>query len=137
MVEIGGLAYKRAIAATGHVYYLYLSSKFSCITTRQSIWKLPTDYSIIDPSVGITSNSQSTTEILETIGSGSLTEGSGVASPFEEAVGAAEAAPDEETVELGLVEGYPDWRRVDCDDGVPYYFNVVTSETQWEAPGSE
>lgn len=40
----------------------------------------------------------------------------------------------DDTVELGVIEGFPDWRKVECDDGVPYYFNIFTQETTWELP---
>ena len=36
----------------------------------------------------------------------------------------------EPQVELELVEGKPDWRKVNNEDTV-YYFNVVTRETTW------
>ena len=38
----------------------------------------------------------------------------------------------DQTVEL--VEGYPDWRRVERD-GVTYWCNVATMESRWEPPG--
>lgn len=36
--------------------------------------------------------------------------------------------------QVELVEGYPDWRKVDRD-GVVYWCNVVTMESRWEPPG--
>lgn len=33
-------------------------------------------------------------------------------------------------VELEVVEGQPDWRRVSADDSI-YYFNVATRESAW------
>jgi len=32
------------------------------------------------------------------------------------------------------IEGYPDWRRVELEDGKVYYFNVETSSTSWFPP---
>lgn len=44
---------------------------------------------------------------------------------------------EEEGVELGIVEGFPDWRKVDRGDGNPYFFHIVTQETRWESPTAE
>ncbi len=49
---------------------------------------------------------------------------------------AKEEAPkeEEEMVGLELVEGFPEWRKVDRNDGSPYYFNIYTQETRWDPP---
>ena len=41
---------------------------------------------------------------------------------------------EDETVTLDIVEGFPDWRKVDRGDGQIYYFNLLTKETVWELP---
>ena len=32
------------------------------------------------------------------------------------------------------IPGYPDWRRVELEDGTVYFFNRVTRETSWDSP---
>ncbi len=45
-----------------------------------------------------------------------------------------ESKEDEELKAVQIVDGFPDWRKVETDDGIPYYYNAVTQETQWECP---
>jgi hypothetical protein len=44
---------------------------------------------------------------------------------------------EEDGVELGVIEGFPDWRKVDRGDGNPYFFHIITQETRWETPTVE
>jgi hypothetical protein len=41
---------------------------------------------------------------------------------------------EEEGMTLEMVEGFPEWRRVDRGDGMPYFFHVETQETRWDPP---
>ncbi len=43
---------------------------------------------------------------------------------------------EEDGVALDVVEGFPDWRKVDRGDDPPYYFHIVTQETRWDFPTS-
>nr|KAJ3421048.1 Rho guanine nucleotide exchange factor 4 [Polyrhizophydium stewartii] len=108
-VEIGGVIHKRAIAATGNIYYF-------AVTTRQSIWKLPENYTIVDTvpaSAGVVHDQETA-------------EGDASREQYE--------IEEEEGMMLDSVDGFPDWRRVDRGDGMPYFFNINTQETRWEHP---
>jgi WW domain len=150
LVEIAGVVYKRAISATGHTYYLYFPTNRSSSTAKNAIWKLPEDFIILDgepdiqdgvpisdipedmaPSTSAShDNLNAGHESGENLGSSAQDAGL----PGDASVERESAVDAEDTVELGIIEGFPDWRKVDCEDGVPYYFNIVTQETQWEVP---
>lgn len=45
------------------------------------------------------------------------------------------ATEAEEDLQLEVVEGFSNWRKVDRGDGqMPYYFHIQTQETRWEPP---
>jgi hypothetical protein len=56
--------------------------------------------------------------------------------PVEPQAEAAEATevPEEEGMIIEMVEGFPEWRKVDRGDGMPYFFHMETQETRWEPP---
>ncbi|KAI8926331.1 hypothetical protein BC831DRAFT_456795 [Entophlyctis helioformis] len=111
IVEISGAIYKRAFAATGHIYYF-------CIQTRQTIGKLPENYTIVDSAGPPSAHENENQDMLADNQRQSM------------------EVEDEDNVLLDLVDGFPDWRRVDRGDGMPYFFNINTQETRWESPGS-
>ncbi|KAI8913327.1 Dbl homology domain-containing protein [Gorgonomyces haynaldii] len=92
----------------GQVYKRALSAiglyYYACLQTKTAIWHLPEDFSVID--------------------------GTAAAEPETHPV----EDPNQDQPNLSLVEGYPDWRKVDCDDGSAYFFNITTQQTQWEHP---
>ncbi|KAI9208035.1 uncharacterized protein BJ171DRAFT_565749 [Polychytrium aggregatum] len=48
----------------------------------------------------------------------------------------AQEVGEEEYNKLTMpVPGHPEWRKVDRNDGLIYYFNIKTHETSWEPPG--
>ncbi|KAJ3147135.1 Myosin 10A, isoform D [Irineochytrium annulatum] len=77
--------------------------------TRESTWKLPADYIVLDPATG---------------------------KPYQEEGGAFEEEVEDD-FEPDIVDGYPDWRYVDRGDGNPYYFNSATNEVSWFPPGND
>ncbi|KAL5032310.1 hypothetical protein BDV3_000892 [Batrachochytrium dendrobatidis] len=109
IVEVGGEIYKRAFAATGHIYYFSTQ-------THKSIWKLPDGYTIVE-NCAVTSANGTEPHNPDL-------DGNQMAFDIEE----------EEGMILNLVEGYPMWRCVDRGDGMPYFFNINTQETRWEHP---
>lgn len=65
----------------------------------------------------------------ETTKTDDASEGSDEDEEIEE-VGKTEIGEDE----LAEVKGFPNWRKVDRGDGMPYYFHIETQETSWEYP---
>ncbi|KAJ3288135.1 cytochrome c oxidase subunit 1 [Borealophlyctis nickersoniae] len=112
MVSINGQIWKRTLSAMGQSYYYNTQ-------TKETTWRLPdpniTPVIILDPATG---------KPLE---------------PAADEGGAGgdendENESDEEDPQLEVVEGFPDWRKVDRGDGVVYYCNLVTSESRWTPP---
>ncbi|KAJ3325340.1 Myosin 10A, isoform D [Boothiomyces sp. JEL0866] len=87
-----------------------LKSMESNINTKESMWKLPPDFVIIGADE---------VKAVET-------------PPQEQA-----QVESEEDLQLEVVEGFSNWRKVDRGDGqMPYYFHIQTQETRWEPPTS-
>lgn len=117
----------------------------SSLAEKIAIWKLPDDFIILDGEPDIIISDQATVDNSEFMGitlsvenlaaGQEVIEQNEIAVPEEVQI-SGQSSIDDEVVELGIIEGFPDWRKVDCDDGVPYYFNAITQETQWDMPGS-
>ena len=73
--------------------------------TMETMWGLPEVFDIIDAEEELNSAAHSRMQ-------------------------STEADRAEPQVELELVPGHPDWRKVTKDDTV-YFFNIVTRETTW------
>ncbi|TPX45095.1 hypothetical protein SeLEV6574_g04083 [Synchytrium endobioticum] len=117
MVEINGAVWKRATSAFGMVYYYN-------VQTRESTWRLPDGYIILDPETGKPIDLQSDPVF------GSNNAGA------SQGDGDADSINSEYSV-LENVEGYPEWKKVDRGEGIVYYFKLDTQETSWFAPGAE
>jgi hypothetical protein len=92
---------------------------------KNSIWKLPETFEVYDPS----SPQKSLGSKNESTKTEDPSEGSG---GEEEAGEVGETEVEEDA--LDEVKGFPNWRKVDRGDGMPYYFHVETQETSWELP---
>jgi len=119
LVEINGVKWKRATAATGQNYYYNT-------VTFDSVWKLPNEYYVIDSETGEKYLHNAETEYDDS----KNTEG-------EESNDEDDNNEEEEYYNSENVEGYPDWKMVKMDNNIVYYFNKNTHETQWEHPGAE
>ncbi|KAI8895289.1 hypothetical protein BC833DRAFT_623172 [Globomyces pollinis-pini] len=111
-VKIQGSIHKRALAATGHSFYFSIS-------TKQSIWKLPDDYIVIH-SIDDDQRSLLSVDNKEIIATDNF----------------AALGEEDDDINVDIVEGFPNWKRVDRGDGMPYYFHVNTQETRWDPPTS-
>ncbi|TPX30842.1 hypothetical protein SmJEL517_g05682 [Synchytrium microbalum] len=116
MVDINGVVWKRALSAFGMTYYYNTH-------TRESLWRLPDGYIILDPETG--KPVDLTTDPV-----------------FGEPDQVDAASTDEEIASgdypmLENVDGHPEWKKVDRGEGIVYYFRVDTQETSWFAPGAE
>lgn len=101
MVESNGTIWKRAVSANGYFFYYNVKSK-------ETSWKLPETYIILDPSTGKPYDSNEDAENVN--------------------------SDDDEGVEPVAVEGYPDWNYVDRGDGKPYYFHSTSLQVSWYPP---
>ncbi|KAJ3091674.1 Myosin 10A, isoform D [Quaeritorhiza haematococci] len=120
MVEVNGQYWKRTPAATGQNYYYNTQ-------TKETTWKLPENYVAIDPQTLKPIN----TAEEDAEDAGYVDEDGG------STAGGAAAAEEDQSPLLETVTGFSDWRKVDRGDGTVYYFNVVSQESSWYAPGSK
>jgi len=115
IVEINGVKWKKAVAATGQNYY------FNTVTF-DTVWKLPNEYYIIDSETGEKFLHNETEK--------------------EEDKATEDDEQDDDNDEDEYynsenVEGYPEWKMVKMENNITYYFNKKTEETQWEHPGAK
>lgn len=48
-----------------------------------------------------------------------------------------EPEEEEPAMNVDLVPGFPNWRKVDRGEEMSYYFNVLNQETRWDPPVSD
>ncbi|KAI8621585.1 hypothetical protein BC830DRAFT_1076995 [Chytriomyces sp. MP71] len=104
-VEIDGAIWKKALSAKSGAYYFNPE-------TKETIWQLPESYKAIDGGTGRGTQSSSKRT-------------SGDKDKWRSWV-------DLDGTET--VDGFPDWRYVAQDVEIPYYVNLVTSESSWVSP---
>ncbi|KAJ3045784.1 cytochrome c oxidase subunit 1 [Rhizophlyctis rosea] len=112
MVEANGQVWKRTPSAMGISYYYNPQ-------TKETAWRPPEGYITLDPSTGKPFTVEDELPLDE-----------------EDDLLDEQDMEEEMTIDqqVDLVEGYPDWRKVERD-GVVYWCNVVTMESRWEPPG--
>ena len=103
MESIGKRRSRQQVRCTTCMYFQTTNVK-SNETTKQTMWGLPEVFDIVEAE-----DLTSSHERMQSVD------------------------PDESDpqVDLEIVEGHPDWRRVTKEDTV-YFFNVVTRETAWQ-----
>jgi len=116
LVEINGVKWKKAVAATGQNYY------FNTVTF-DTVWKLPNEYYIVDVETGEKFLHNETENDEDKV--------------TEKEEEEADNEDEDEYYNSENVEGYPDWKMVKMENNITYYFNKKTEETQWEHPGAK
>ncbi|RKO91157.1 hypothetical protein BDK51DRAFT_42124 [Blyttiomyces helicus] len=94
----------------------------SNLETKESVWRLPENYQILDPATGKPYEVEAEPEELSDGGEAEADDGA--------SSGAGDEQPGGEPV-----DGFPEWRRVDRGDDMAYYFHVSTMEVAWSLPG--
>ena len=51
--------------------------------------------------------------------------------------GGVSGSTDQINNALEMIEGFPNWRKVNRENEVPYYFHIVTQETSWDPPTTQ
>lgn len=112
LVEVNGQIWKRTNSAMGVSYYYNPQ-------TKETSWSLPDDFIVLDPETGSRLN------VKDDEAKPEQDNQDNAASPTDDNDDEYEGTP---------VEGRPDLRKMDAEDGTFYYYNINTRETSWDLP---